>query len=109
MNTHQTPPLPVPLVPLADVLSPQTRAILDAIRFKTLPTVTRYRLTSTELIHTPGLFAWLIHAYRSDRVHANQCMNAGWPTLPADVRLGLLTGSIPYAIDGSTVVIEVTR
>lgn len=96
-------------VRLSDMLSPNTRAMLDAIRHKALPTVTRYRLTSTNLIHTPGLFAWLINAYQTDRRHAVQCMDAGWPTVPADVRRGILDQSIPYTVHGSTVVIEVTR
>jgi hypothetical protein len=106
MHTH-TPA--AALVRLSDALEPDTRAMLDAIRYKSLPTVTRYRLTSTKLIHTPGLFAWLINAYQTDRHHAITVMNAGWPTVPADVRRGILDGSQPYTVNGSTVVIEVTR
>lgn len=76
-----------------------------------LPAVTCYRLASTDTIHTPGLLAWLRNVYQTDRRHAVQCMDAGWPTVPADVRRGLLEGSIPYtvAVDGTTVVVEVAR
>ena len=69
-----------------------------------------YRLASTNLIHAPGLLAWLRNAYQTDRRHAVQCMDAGWPTVPADVRRGLLEGSIPYTVvDGTTVLVEVAR
>ncbi|CAB4147544.1 hypothetical protein UFOVP1017_33 [uncultured Caudovirales phage] len=69
-----------------------------------------YRLASTNLIHTPGFLVWLQNEYRAaDRRLAVRCMDAGWPTVPADVRLGLLDGSIPYTVDGTTVLVEVAR
>ena len=68
-----------------------------------------YRLASTDLIHTPGLLVWLQNEYRVDRHLAVRCMEAGWPMVPADVRLGLLEGSIPYTVHGTTVLVEVAR
>lgn len=69
----------------------------------------RYRLASTDLIHAPGLLAWLRRTYQDNQYHANDVMAAGWPRLPWHVRLGLLDGSIPYTVDGTTVLVEVAR
>lgn len=70
---------------------------------------TRYRLASTDLIHTPGLLTWLQRTYQDNGLHAIKVMAAGWPHLPFHVRLGLLDGSIPYTVDGTTVLVEVAR
>ena len=69
-----------------------------------------YRLASTNLIHTPGFLVWLQNEYRTaDFRLAVRCMDAGWPTVPADVRLGLLDGSIPYTVDVDGTTVVVTR
>lgn len=68
--------------------------------------MTTYRLTSTPLIHTPGVVAWAIngYAFKRDRPQLMQVMRS-YPDLPDEAIDALLSKQVPYEIeDGDTVV-----
>ena len=72
----------------------------------TTRTMNTYRLLSTPMVNTPGIVAWAINAYRfpRDRKVIREVM-ASYPGLPEDVIEGLLDKSIPYTVEGETVII----
>jgi len=66
-----------------------------------------YRLLSSELVHTLGIVKWAINAYRfpRDRKVIRKVM-ASYYGLPTHIIDGLLSGEIPYTIEGDAVVIR---
>jgi hypothetical protein len=66
-----------------------------------------YRLLSTPMVHTPGILAWAINAYRfpKDRKAIRKVMES-YPGLPDEIIDGLLSKSIPYTVEGETVIIR---
>ncbi len=65
-----------------------------------------YRLGSNGLVHAPGLIACAIngYAFQRDRAVLRHVVVAGWPGVPEDAVHQLLSGSVPHAIEGDTVV-----
>lgn len=65
-----------------------------------------YRLGSNELVHAPGVIAWAIngYAFKRDRAALRRVIVDGWPGIPAAAARQLLSGSVPYTLDGDTVV-----
>lgn len=74
-------------------------------------TATRYRLLSTTFVRTPGLLAWAVAGFKGggkrDRALMVRLLVNTFPGVTADVARGLLTGRIPYAVDGEAVEFEV--
>lgn len=69
-----------------------------------------YRLGSSPLINAPGIVAWAIngYAFERDRPILLRVVAEGWPSIPKDHVSMLLSKTVPYAIDGDTVVFTVT-
>lgn len=68
--------------------------------------MTKYRLQSTPMIHTPGLVAWARNGwvFEEDRPKFRQFFREGYG-LPDKAVTVLIEG--PYTIEGETVIIEV--
>lgn len=68
-----------------------------------------YRLGSNELIHSPGVVAWAIngYAFERDRGVLRRVIVDGWTGIPDNAAHQLLSGSVPYAIEGDTVVFTI--
>ncbi len=66
------------------------------------------RLGSSEMIDAPGIVAWVIngYAFAEDRWALRHVLGAWQHGMSFDELDGLLSGRIPYAVDGTTVVIE---
>ena len=64
-----------------------------------------YRLTSSPLIHTPGIVAWAIngYAFKADRAAIERTLTDGYK-LPVDAARALLSKEAPYSVDGDSVV-----
>lgn len=73
--------------------------------------VTEYTLTSTEMIHTPGIFRWAQTGYNTSRGREKDyfvnILVQGY-SLPENVADGLLSGRIPHKIKGENLIF-VTR
>ena len=61
----------------------------------------RYRLTSTGLIHSPGILKWLRAMYQTDPHRSILLTAATFPTLPMGTAIAYLTGSIEADLDDS--------
>ena len=70
-----------------------------------------YRLGSNELVHAPGVVAWAIngYAFQRDRDVLRRVIVDGWPGVTAAAAHQLLSGSVPYSVDGDTVVFTAER
>lgn len=70
--------------------------------------MTTYRLGSAPMIHTPGMLRWAIngYAFESDRDYLRTIFTEGWG-IPAPAAEALLSGAVPYTVEGETVVFEV--
>ena len=64
----------------------------------------KYRLGSSPMLHAPGLIAWAINGakFANDRAHMIKVVRETWKLHP-DVAEKLVTGAVPYIIDGETV------
>lgn len=63
------------------------------------------RLTSTPLVHVPGVMLWLRTAWRTgDRDFVHTFIAAGWPMLEEEHILRLMDGD--YTVEGETVVLQ---
>lgn len=61
-------------------------------------------LMSNEMIHTPGIFRWAIHGYKTgDAKKMVQVLMKGYG-LDRDTADGLLSGRIPHKVRGSDVI-----
>jgi hypothetical protein len=68
-----------------------------------------YRLASSSLVHAPGMLLWLKHGYdlADGKDQANRLDILGsWEGVPTEAAIALLTGEVPYTLDGDTVVFE---
>jgi len=64
---------------------------------KVEPTV--YTLTSDEMVHTPGIFAWAVNGYKFDSDKPKMVrVIADTFNLKDEVATGLLDGTIPYTV-----------
>jgi len=70
--------------------------------------MTTYRLGSAPMIHTPGMVRWAVngYAFQSDRKYLTNIFTEGWG-IPADAAKKLLSGRVPYTVEGETVVFDV--
>ena len=60
---------------------------------------TTYTLTSTEMVSTPGIFAWAVNGYKFDKDKPRMVrVIADTYGLKDEVAIGLLDGSIPYYV-----------
>lgn len=68
----------------------------------------RYKLQSAEFVYAPGLIAWAINGakFPKDRDQMAKVISATW-NLTAEIGMGIVMETIPYTIDGETVIIEV--
>ena len=68
-----------------------------------------YRLTSSSLVHSPGIVPYFINLYRNgndkDKLTAIEAMSA-YNALPGSVILDLLKEKIEYTVEGDTVIID---
>jgi hypothetical protein len=64
-----------------------------------------YRLGSAEFVHAPGLVAWAINGahFRDDRAAMINVIEKTW-SIPHVAAFALVTGEVPYTVDGETVV-----
>lgn len=69
-----------------------------------------YRLGTNELVHAPGVVAWAIngYAFKRDRRALRRVIVDGWPGIPEKAVHQLLSGSVPHAVEGDTVVFTVS-
>jgi hypothetical protein len=69
-----------------------------------------YRLGSSPLINAPGIVARAIngYAFERDRPVLLRVVAEGWPSIPEDHVSMLLSTTVPYDVDGDTVVFTVT-
>ena len=70
--------------------------------------MTTYRLGSNPMFYTPGVLRWAINGYRfkSDRKYLTKVFTDGYG-LPVKAAKALLSGTVPYTVEGETVVFEV--
>ena len=70
--------------------------------------MTTYRLGSAPMIHTPGMVRWAINGYhfKADRKYLTNVFTSGWG-IPREAAQALLSGKVPYTVEGETVVFEV--
>lgn len=68
------------------------------------------RLSSSEMIYTPGIIAWAKQGYLfpsvKDRKYFVNLLVTGFG-LTASVSRGLLTGKIPYIVEGEGIVFKI--
>jgi len=69
---------------------------------------TEYRMTSSGLFHTPGLIAWAIVGYKTERTAKAKgkfvdLLVSGYK-LDKEVAIKLLSEKVKYRVDGSDVV-----
>jgi hypothetical protein len=69
--------------------------------------MTEYTLTSTPMIHTPGLLRFAQQVYTTQPTVAKQIMRVGYAKLPTRVISGLLSGAITYRVENETVIVSV--
>ncbi len=55
-----------------------------------------YNLSSTPMFYTPGMIRWIKSL---PLAQARKIFKAGWPTIPARVRDGVIMGSIEITVD----------
>lgn len=67
--------------------------------------MTEYRLGSAGFVHAPGMVAWAIngYAFKKDRKRIMEVMKA-WDGVPTSALHDLLSGRVPYTVDGDVVV-----
>lgn len=56
-------------------------------------------LLSNVMVYTPGVLRWLVVMAKTDFQNATNILSEGWPTLPARVVNGLLTGKLTWTVD----------
>lgn len=56
-------------------------------------------LLSNVMVYTPGVLRWLVVMAKTDLQNATNILSEGWPTLPARVVNGLLTGKLTWTVD----------
>lgn len=68
-----------------------------------------YKLGSSPLVHAPGLVAWAINAYAfpRDQNVTLRVVTETWQGFPAEHARLLLAKSLPYQVDGETVIFAV--
>ena len=61
----------------------------------------QFVLSSSPLIHTPGMIRWGIngYAFEDDRPAILNVFTSGWPTVPAAAFKAILAGQLPVTID----------
>ena len=64
-----------------------------------------YRLTSTEMVYTPGLIGWVLSHLSTPK--AKRFIKSAYPTLPLPVVHALVAGR--YTVEDDTVVVEIQR
>ena len=64
-----------------------------------------YRLGSAEFVNAPGLVAWAINGahFQKDRSAMINVIEKTW-SIPRVAAFALVTGEVPYTVDGDTVV-----
>ena len=67
--------------------------------------VVEVRLTSTAMVHTPGILAWAVNGYKfpRDRKRMVNVISQTYKLKPA-IAKGLLSGSLPYEVIDDAVV-----
>ncbi|OCJ11483.1 hypothetical protein A6U87_27465 [Rhizobium sp. AC44/96] len=72
--------------------------------------MTTYRLGSSPAVHTPGIIAWAINGYHfeEDRPQLRKVIVDTY-SLPETAADQLLSKSVPYSVDGETVVFTVNE
>lgn len=67
-------------------------------------------LTSTSMIHAPGILAWAINGakFKKDRAKMVKVMQS-WPGLTVKEWEGVLDGTIPHTVEGDKVLITLNR
>ena len=71
----------------------------------------RYRLTSTGMIHSPGILKWLRNMYQFDPPRSMLLTASTFPMLPMGTAIAYLTGSIEADLEdgGETAVLIQTN
>jgi hypothetical protein len=71
----------------------------------------RYRLTSTGMIHSPGILKWLRAMYKTDPPRSLLLTASTFPMLPIGTAVAYLTGSIEADLEdgGETAVLIQTN
>lgn len=72
--------------------------------------MTTYRLGSSPAVHTPGIIAWAINGYHfeDDRPQLRKVIVDTY-SLPETAADQLLSKSVPYSIEGETVIFTVNE
>lgn len=70
--------------------------------------VDTFRLGSSPAIYTPGMVEWgqAAWAIEEDRARVLAAFCGGWPMVPRAAMEGLLSGALPYRLEGETVVFD---
>ena len=71
------------------------------VRASKAPRPKKFVLSSSPLIHTPGMIRWAIngYAFEDDRPAILNVFTSGWPTVPAAAFKAILAGKLPVTID----------
>ncbi len=66
----------------------------------------KYSLRSSDMVHMPSLIAWAINGYAfdKDRMNILTAMSDTLPGVPVPALQQLLSGAVPYTVEGETVV-----
>lgn len=64
--------------------------------------MTTYSLQSSPLIYAPGILRWAMNGYnfKKDRKYLRRVFTEGWTGLPDDAVDALLSGKVPYTLEG---------
>lgn len=66
----------------------------------------QYRLGSSPFVFAPGFIRWAQQFYRERPRKAVNMIVEGWNGLPRPAAIALLSGKVPFAIEGEAVVFE---
>ncbi len=71
--------------------------------------MTTYRLTSSPLVHTPGLISWAIngYAFEADQAQMVKVICSTFQQVPADAIRQLLSKAVPFSVEDEAVVFSV--
>jgi hypothetical protein len=68
-----------------------------------------YRLTSTQMVHAPGIVRWAIHGYQTgdekDKLAMVKVL-ASWKSVPTGLIFDLLEGKTTFTVEDDTVIIQ---
>ena len=66
----------------------------------------KYSLGSSSFVFAPGFIRWAMEYFRSNPRKAVKMISEGWSGAPPAAVRALLSGKVPFAVEGEAVVFE---